>query len=171
MQEKSENLFFGGLLLKALIVSDTHGKTENLERVLLLEKPIDMLFHLGDVCGDDDMIEYLAGCTTAMISGNCDLFSRLPRTKAVKLGNLAIHMEHGNRLPYERELIRREARDLGVNVMMFGHTHVPLLEEKDGIWLVNPGSLTHPRQSSGRPTYIVLNMDDEGKVEFTLKEL
>lgn len=42
--------------MKILIVSDTHGRLENLERVIEMTKPIDALIHLGDVEGQEDYI-------------------------------------------------------------------------------------------------------------------
>ena len=45
--------------MKILIVSDTHGRLENLERVIEMTKPIDALIHLGDVEGQEDYIRRL----------------------------------------------------------------------------------------------------------------
>ena len=48
--------------MKILIVSDTHGRLENLERVIEMTKPIDALIHLGDVEGQEDYIRRLVPC-------------------------------------------------------------------------------------------------------------
>lgn len=64
--------------MKVLIVSDTHRRDENLERVLEKEKPIDCLIHLGDVEGSEDYIREIAGCETHIVSGNNDFFCDLP---------------------------------------------------------------------------------------------
>ena len=47
--------------MKILIVSDTHGRLENLERVIEMTKPIDALIHLGDVEGQEDSVCSLYG--------------------------------------------------------------------------------------------------------------
>ena len=65
--------------MKILIVSDTHGRLENLERVIEMTKPIDALIHLGDVEGQEDYIRRLVPCAAYMVSGNNDFFSMLPR--------------------------------------------------------------------------------------------
>ncbi|MBP5159040.1 MAG: metallophosphoesterase family protein [Lachnospiraceae bacterium] len=156
---------------KIVIVSDTHGRCETLERVMRIESPMDMLIHLGDVCSDEDYIEAIAHCPTVMIAGNNDYLTHLPRTKALRLGNASIHMEHGHRFSMGTSQIVRDAKDLGVNVMMYGHTHVPVLEKHDGIWLVNPGSLTYPRQQGMRPTYIVMTLEEDGEPCFELRYL
>ncbi len=157
--------------MKILIVSDTHGNCDALERVLLIESPADLLIHLGDVCSDEDYIEAIAKCPTVIIAGNNDILTHLPRTRALKIGDCRIHMEHGHRFYMGRDMIVRDAKDLGVNIMMYGHTHVPVLEKVDGIWLVNPGSLTYPRQAGRRPTYIVMWAEEEGEPRFELKML
>ena len=52
--------------MKILIVSDTHGRLENLERVIEMTKPIDALIHLGDVEGQEDYIRRLVPCAAYM---------------------------------------------------------------------------------------------------------
>ena len=55
--------------MKILIVSDTHGRLENLERVIEMTKPIDALIHLGDVEGQEDYIRRLVPCAAQGIRG------------------------------------------------------------------------------------------------------
>ena len=74
--------------MKILIVSDTHGHDENLERVLEIEKPINRLIHLGDVEGSEDYIEQIAECPCNIVSGNNDFFCELPRARGVYAGTL-----------------------------------------------------------------------------------
>ena len=47
---------------KVLVISDTHGRTENLDKILPKLKPLDQLIHLGDVGRDEDYIEVVAEC-------------------------------------------------------------------------------------------------------------
>ena len=54
---------------------------------------------------------------------------------------------------------------------MFGHTHKPLIDRDEDVIAINPGSLAYPRQEGYRPTYIVMNIDDEGEATFDLKYL
>ncbi len=56
--------------MKILIVSDTHGRDNNLKELLLRVKPRDMLIHLGDFEGSQEKIEKMAGCETHIIAGN-----------------------------------------------------------------------------------------------------
>ena len=58
--------------MKVLIVSDTHGRDENLEIAINREAPFDMLVHCGDVEGREFYIEALAECPCSIVSGNND---------------------------------------------------------------------------------------------------
>ena len=82
--------------MKILIVSDTHGRLENLERVIEMTKPIDALIHLGDVEGQEDYIRRLVPCAAYMVSGNNDFFSMLPRELEFELGKYKVLITHGH---------------------------------------------------------------------------
>ena len=60
--------------MRVLIVSDTHGHEENLERILTEKGPFQHLIHLGDVEGQEDYIEVIAGCPVHIVAGNNDFF-------------------------------------------------------------------------------------------------
>ena len=63
--------------MKVLIVSDTHRKDDNLERIIEEEAPFDMLIHLGDAEGSEYLIEDWVDkdCQLEMVKGNNDFFS------------------------------------------------------------------------------------------------
>lgn len=161
------------MVMKILIVSDTHRREENLERVLMAEKPIDLLIHLGDVEGSEDYITAIAECPTEMVSGNNDFFSHLPREKEIFIGELRVMLTHGHYYRVSLELgdLEEEARLRGVDVVMFGHTHRPVLMEKQGLTILNPGSLTYPRQEGRRASYIVMELEGDRKASYQIKYL
>ena len=69
--------------MKILIVSDTHGREENLKKVLEKTGAIDRLIHLGDVEGSEDYIRSLTEAPVSMVAGNNDWYSDLPDRKSV----------------------------------------------------------------------------------------
>lgn len=158
---------------KILIVSDTHGRCENLERVLLIESPIDMMIHCGDLEGDEDYFEALADAPCYMVSGNNDFFSDLPREEGLILGNKRVLITHGHYYGVSLgiEGILDEAHARGVQIVCFGHTHRPVVYEDDGVTAVNPGSLSYPRQIGRKPSYIILNINSKGEFSFEIKFL
>ena len=64
-----------------------------------------------------------------------------------------------------------EARSHNCDGVMFGHTHKPVLEMVDGILAINPGSLSYPRQRGKRPSYVVLEADEDGNITGEIKYL
>lgn len=151
--------------MKVLIVSDTHGKDENLERVVYQEAPFDYLIHCGDVEGREFFIEALAECPSCIVSGNNDFFSDLPRQEEVDLEGRKILVTHGHYYGVSMGIsgVVDAAKARGCEVAFYGHTHLPMVEEEEGILVVNPGSLTFPRQRGRRPSYAVMELE-EGKI-------
>ena len=54
---------------------------------------------------------------------------------------------------------------------MFGHTHIPLIEYGDGIVVMNPGSISYPRQEGKRPSYILMDIDKKGMAHYEIEYL
>lgn len=159
--------------MKILIVSDTHGKDGNLEKVMEKVRPVDALIHCGDVEGRETYIEALAQCPVYMVSGNNDFFSDLPREQEIELGGYKILVTHGHMygVSMTMEGVLDEARARGADVVAFGHTHKPVVYEKGGVTAVNPGSLAYPRQEGREPSYLIMEIDRKGQLHFTINYL
>ena len=65
-------------------------------------------------------------------------------------------------------MIKEDARARGFDIVMFGHTHRPYLEQDREIVVLNPGSLSYPRQEGRKPSYIIMDLDREGQAHFTI---
>lgn len=159
--------------MKVLIVSDTHRRNENYIKVLERVSPVDMVIHCGDNEGSEYLIAESAGCPVQMVVGNNDFFSDLPREKEFHIGKYKVWLTHGHNyyVSMSNENLKHEARMRGVDVVMYGHTHRPVVDIEDDIIAVNPGSLTYPRQDNRKPSYIIMDLDREGKAHFTINYL
>lgn len=159
--------------MKVLIVSDTHGKHDEIEEALRREKPLDLLIHLGDAQGYEDYIQSLAECEMEVVKGNVDRNQNLPRDKEIVLENMHILLTHGHCHGVNTGLDRLYMLGVqkGVDVVMYGHTHVPLLHTDRMLTILNPGSISEPRQEDGRPSYIVMTKEKGKRAEFELKYL
>lgn len=159
-----------GIRMKVLIVSDSHGKNTHLNKVLDKEKDIEVFLHLGDLEGSEHFIETFVPCRIEMVSGNNDYFTEVDREKIIELGGYKIFMTHGHRygVNFGTEDLKEAGRNLGVDIVMFGHTHVPCIDTEDDIIAINPGSISQPRQPGRIPTYIIMEIYDNGEVEFDL---
>ena len=164
--------------MKVLIVSDTHRKDTNLQEVIARTKPFDMLIHLGDAEGSEDRIrrwcmDQNPACEIHIVQGNNDFLSALPREEEVMIGKYRALLTHGHYygVSVGPERLLEEAEYRGVQMAMFGHTHKPMLAEENGIVLLNPGSLSYPRQEGRRPSYMQIEIDREGEAHYTISYL
>ena len=154
--------------MKILVVSDTHGHDENLMRALQRELPIDALIHCGDLEGSEEYIPEAVECPCYFVRGNNDFFSYLPAEEEFWIGKKKVFITHGHSyyVSMETEQIREEGAARNADIIMFGHTHRPYFEERDGITVLNPGSLSFPRQEGRRGSYMILETDGEEIYEF-----
>ena len=159
--------------MRILIVSDTHKAHGNLERALEKEGPLDMLIHLGDVEGKADYIEAVAGCPVHMVSGNNDFFSDLPWEEEFFIGDHHVFITHGHGyfVGMNEDRLKAEARGRGADIVMYGHTHMPALTIEADLVTLNPGSISYPRQKGRKPSYILMEVDQDGKVSCEIRYL
>ena len=159
--------------MKVLICSDTHRKHENYIKAVESEAPLDLVIHCGDTEGGEYFISQAANCPTQIVMGNNDFFSNLPREAVFKLGGKSVWVTHGHNyyVSLNTAIIKEEAMARGANVVMFGHTHRPFMEEEEGVLCLNPGSLSYPRQSNHRPSYMILNIDEKSMWNVEIKYL
>ena len=159
--------------MRVLIVSDTHGKDKNLLEVLEIEKNLDFMVHLGDIGRLEDYIEEVTGLACFAVRGNNDFGSMLPADSIIMLGQHKTFITHGHLhdVYISTAELRRYAKGLGCDIVMYGHTHIPEVKRINGITVVNPGSLTNPRQKGRNPSYVIATVKDDGDIDFEIKYL
>lgn len=146
-----------------LIVSDTHGKTENLQRVFS-SRQFDAMIFCGDGEGDEKKFPLMAGCPAEIsaVRGNNDFSFGLPFTAVIRAGNLRIFAAHGHTYSLYRgyEKIENAAAEKNCGICVFGHLHKPVLLSTERMLFLNPGSISEPRQEGGIPTCAVMEITD-----------
>ena len=156
--------------MRILMISDSHGRTENVELILEKEGNFDLILHAGDGSEDFDYIGDRFRCRVTGVKGNCDLFSREPSVLNIDIEGKLIHIEHGNRLPYFNEKdIFDFAEGNRYDVVMYGHTHIQKILDRNGRWIINPGSISRPRD--GAPSYVIMKTDGKGGFMFEGKRV
>lgn len=160
--------------MKILIVSDTHGRLDHLEEAMERVCDFDALIHCGDIEDQEEEIRDMAeGRPVTIVRGNNDWNSRLPYVQVVEYGGYRILVTHGHRFgAYNTsEMVDRAHRE-GCRVAVYGHTHFPVIDEDcDGVDILNPGSLTFPRQPNRLPSYIVMEITPKGQALYTINYL
>lgn len=160
---------------KILIVSDSHGKMQNLRKAVSnMAGTMNRMIHLGDsLCSLEEM-EEIAGCSVDMVKGNSDsIMSDLPTSKVVQIGQYTALLTHGHKYggKWGIDSMKEAARENGAGILMFGHIHEPIIEPYGDVVVLNPGSISQPRQEGHRPTYIVMTIEDDGRAEYALVHL
>lgn len=156
--------------MKILIVSDTHRYNMNFIKVVEKTGPYDMVVHCGDVEGSELVISEAAGCPVEMVQGNNDFFSDLPKEKEFTIGQYKVWLTHGHNyyISMNSELIKQEARSREVDIVMCGHTHKPVVDVGNDLTLINPGSISYPRQENRKPSYVIMEIDRMGEAHYTV---
>lgn len=82
-------------------------------------------------------------------------------------------MTHGHYYYVQSSLrdVKRAGKEKGADFVMYGHTHIPIIDQSDGIITLNPGSISLPRQEGKRPSYIIMELDKKGDFHFFLQFL
>jgi len=158
--------------MKILVVSDTHGRWGALYNVIQSHPDADFVIHLGDGFDDLERIRHSFPKKGMIgILGNCD-FAR--SSGANFHGTLSaegndIFFTHGHIYNVKSGLAKviQAAIQRNARICLYGHTHVPLAEERDGIYIMNPGSLGLPHGS--RPTCGIIEIND-GNVSMRIEE-
>ncbi|MCL2252890.1 MAG: metallophosphoesterase [Lachnospiraceae bacterium] len=159
--------------MRILIVSDTHRHIDDFEKVYMRVLPIDLVVHCGDAELSEEAFKRIIGCPLMMVSGNNDFFADLPREIEFMIGRYKVWLLHGHNyyVTVEGKTIRREAERRNADIVIYGHTHKPIIDIMPELIAVNPGSLCYPRQEGRRPSFIIMEIDKEGEAHFTINYL
>ncbi len=128
--------------MKILVFSDSHGLAAPMLDTIRAEDP-DEVFYLGDGAADLDFLRReRPGIPITFVGGNCDRLG-IPVEQTVEREGRTFLLTHGHTYSVKMGLggLLAQARRLGVDVALFGHTHRPLCEQMEGLWLMNPGSV------------------------------
>ena len=156
--------------MQFLVFSDSHGDTRLMQDIVAANMADGVIF-LGDYINDCVKLQRaFPELKIFAVPGNCDFASPLPREVLLELGVNKIYLTHGHMhgVKSDYEQVAAAAAANQACACLFGHSHVPVLCEKNGILLLNPGSITDPRGHLGR-SYAVLNILD-GKVSAEIIE-
>ena len=127
---------------RILVISDSHGYKSRLGTLLMKAESLgqlDAVVHLGD--GYTDMREFEAHLPPLYATpGNCDGDRGTVFTP--EFDGVTVLMTHGHGMHVKLGLyeITAAARRAEAKAALFGHTHRPFCEERDGVLLVNPGA-------------------------------
>ncbi|MBP3040493.1 metallophosphoesterase [Bacillaceae bacterium Marseille-Q3522] len=151
--------------MKMLIVSDSHGLTEELiELKKRHQDEVDVMIHCGDselAAKDEALSDFITVC------GNCDIDYRFPDEVVKSIEDVTFFVVHGHHHQVKSSLLSLSyrAKECGANIVCFGHSHYLGVEMLENTLYINPGSLRLPRGRQEH-TYVILTTS---KTEFTVE--
>lgn len=153
--------------MRLLVVSDTHRDEAALRDAILSQPKAEAVIHLGD--GEEEacrMRETFPDRMFLQVRGNCDWGSTLPVEGLAHFGGKTIFYTHGYtyNVKYGTYDLVSAAREKKADIVLFGHTHIPVAEYEDGLYILNPGSL-----HGGQGTYGIIDITEQGIVVNVLK--
>ena len=134
--------------MRACVVSDTHGNLSRVMRFLSENRHLyDEIWHLGDYIKDIESIKAMVTCPVYGVKGNCDYYSSESEALIKVIDGVRVLLTHGHEFRVKSHLTNLfyYAKQENIDVVCFGHTHVPVNATEDGILFFNPGSASLPR--------------------------
>ena len=148
--------------MKILVLSDSHGNINNMVQAVDREFP-HMILHLGDCWRDGERLrDRFPALPFEQVPGNCDFRPDLPAERLLFLEDKRVLMCHGHTYGVKQSLLRAgyKAEEENLDLLLFGHTHQPLVDMRGKTLFINPGSIG----DYFHPFYAVVSIEN-GKVD------
>jgi len=117
------------------LISDTHGLVR--KEVIAALTGCQHILHAGDIDEPEVLVKLRKLAPVTVVRGNNDRGAwaeAIPVYDVVEFGAVSVYIRH------DQAELDVDPRAAGLRVMMFGHSHKPLVENRDGVLFVNPGS-------------------------------
>lgn len=151
--------------MRLVVFSDSHGRTLEMHEAIERECP-DAVVHLGDCYPDACELRYAyPAIPIYAVRGNNDWANEVPWQSVISLDNVQIYLTHGHQDGVSFSSpghVPQRAIQRNCRLALFGHTHIAYKKTIGGVFVVNPGSISLPRQ--GRASYAVIQITN-GQVE------
>lgn len=148
--------------MRILVISDTHGDFNSLLKAVDSQPKAEVIIHCGDGEEQSEFLkERFKEKMIVAVKGNCDWDSLLPAKEILRINGKTIFVTHGHLYGAKAGLYNLvcAAREEKADILLFGHTHIPITEYDNGLYIMNPGSC-HGYNAS----YGFIDILDDGSV-------
>ena len=156
--------------MRIIVISDSHGRRSSIDYALQSHPDARHVFFLGDNIRDVEAIaDYHTDRIFHIVTGNCDGDTMYPVTELCTVGGVKIIYTHGHHhsVKYTTAPLLEAAKKAGAKIALYGHTHIAKTEYIDGIYIVNPGSISLSRE--GANSYAVIDITENGIMPIIVK--
>lgn len=148
--------------LKILIVSDNHLDGTRLYDLLNIYDDIDLWLH----CGDSEFyLDNELWNSYKTVRGNMDWEKNFPEVRIEQASDFNVVVLHGHRhqVKNTNDLMLNVAEENDAKIVFYGHTHVAKVEKEQGVYFINPGSISQPRGDLRVGSYAIYEKTNEGE--------
>lgn len=158
--------------MKIAVISDSHYEASSVSSVKKHLHDVDIIIHCGDGAPDTKLLEEDFNGEIYAVKGNCDISNEYPSERIVEVMGIKIFITHGHmyNVKYEYNTIFYKGKEVGADIVLFGHSHKALINNYDGLFIMNPGSITFP-YGSVKKTMGFIEIYNDKKPELYLKEI
>lgn len=151
--------------MQILVMSDTHSDANVIEQVKKYYPNMDAIIH----CGDSELNmshPSLSGMT--VVRGNCDRDKSFPEESIVEVDGVKVYVTHGHLYNVKTSVLNLlyRGKEIGADIVLFGHSHVLGAEQIEDTLFVNPGSLLLPRGRKEKSFAIIERDEVQWSVTF-----
>lgn len=149
--------------MRIVVISDSHKRTMVIDKILSAQKEAKHIFFLGDNTDDIEDFKFMyPEKEFHIVCGNCDYYSKYQVFGIENICGKRILYTHGHTLSvkYGTQRLIELARQNKCDIALYGHTHTSQILYEDGLYVVNPGSCSSPRDS--RASYAVIDIEESG---------
>ena len=129
--------------MRILVLSDSHGNVEHMAQCVESAVP-NTILHLGDCQRDAEALHrQFPSVPMQTVPGNCDWGAVDAPEVLTEYGGVRILMMHGHTRNVKASPMSAifAAREMGAQILLYGHTHRPLVDYDGTLWVMNPGSI------------------------------
>ncbi|MGE7688109.1 metallophosphoesterase [Lysinibacillus sp. NPDC097214] len=151
--------------MQILVMSDTHGDSNVIEKVRGFYPHVDAVIH----CGDSELpFSHKALEGMKKVRGNCDIDKAFPDEEVFDLEDATIFVTHGHLFNVKTSILSLSyrAKEVNAQIACFGHSHILGAEMIDDVLFLNPGSLLKPRGRKEKSFALVEVEDTYFEVKF-----
>jgi putative phosphoesterase len=164
--------------MRVIVVSDSHGELENIKLLSLVakEEKVEKIIHLGDDYDDADLLMN-EGITIERVPGVFSAYYTerdIPNRKVIELEGWKLLLTH-TKERHQNDLTgdtppEEYIRSATVDIMLYGHTHIPAISIENHVYLINPGHLKSSDKRGYEPSYAVMDISSES-IQIIVKAL
>lgn len=130
--------------MRILVVSDSHNDSYTLGRIIRSQPSAEVVIFLGDGVRDiEECSKYLVNKHVIGVRGNCDLVSDAEVSVTQTIEGKRFYITHGflENVKFGIDNLIYKGQEIGADIILYGHTHLPVSKYIDGIYVFNPGSV------------------------------